>query len=375
MAAYGYSPQDSNGPTPPTNHLTVGPTLPGLIGNSAAMQKVYATTRKVASTNASVLILGETGVGKELVAAAVHRLSRRSSGPFVRVNCGALSESLLESELFGHVRGAYTGAVGNRTGRFEAAHTGTIFLDEINSTSKLLQVKLLRVLQEREFERVGDTQTISVDTRVIAASNRNLMDEVTADRFREDLYWRLNVVPIEIPPLRRRREDIPALVAHFLESYNEANDRYVVHIQREAMQALQDYHWPGNVRELQNCVERAVVMADGDELTIDLLPEAVAGARPAEKNQLGTFDLESLTREVVTQGIAAAPENDPQGLHARIVESVEKELFVQVLNACNGVRIQAATKLGINRNTLHKKIKDYGLDDEMPDQESGNNKS
>ena len=204
--------------------------LPGIVGRSAAMERVYRLTERVASSDASVLILGETGSGKELIATAIHRLSARCDGPMVKVNCGALSESLLESELFGHVRGAFTGAVNNRTGRFEAAHGGTIFLDEVDSTSLELQVKLLRVLQEREFERVGDTQTIQVNTRVLAASNRNLWQEVQAGRFREDLYWRINVVPITIPPLRERREDIPALVNHFLNLYNEANDRYVSHI-------------------------------------------------------------------------------------------------------------------------------------------------
>ena len=193
------------------------PPIPGIIGSSPAMQEVYRLTKRVARSHASVLLLGETGTGKELIATAIHTLSHRGSGPFVKVNCGALSESLLESELFGHVRGAFTGAVDNRTGRFEAAHTGTIFLDEINSTTKHLQVKLLRVLQEREFERVGDTHTIRVDTRVIAASNRDLMQEVESERFREDLYWRLNVVPIEIPALRQRREDVPELVASFFE--------------------------------------------------------------------------------------------------------------------------------------------------------------
>src|SRR5688572_23436456 len=246
--------------------------LPGIIGSSTAMHEVYRLTRQVARSRASVLLLGETGTGKELIAHAIHELSQRRNRPFVRVNCGALSESLLESELFGHVRGAFTGAIDNRTGRFEAAHTGTIFLDEINSTTPHLQVKLLRALQEREFERVGDTQTIHVDTRVIAASNRDLYAEVDSERFREDLYWRLNVVPIVIPPLRMRREDIPALVAHFLNYYSEKNDKNVVHIQAEAIEALQDYHWPGNVRELQNYVERAVAMADGDELTVELLP-------------------------------------------------------------------------------------------------------
>ena len=238
------------GPTSDT-----GPPIAGLIGSSPAMEAVYRITRKVAKTNASVLLLGETGSGKEMIATAIHRLSLRSSGPFVRVNCGALSESLLESELFGHVRGAFTGAVNNRTGRFEAAHTGTIFLDEINSTSLYLQVKLLRVLQEREFERVGDTTTNRVDVRVIAASNRDLYAEVDSEKFREDLYWRLNVVPIVIPPLRMRREDIPALVAHFLNVYSDKNDKNVVHIQAAAIEALVDYHWPGNVREVQNYCE------------------------------------------------------------------------------------------------------------------------
>src|SRR5271169_4282985 len=214
-----------------------GPPIRGIIGSGPAMEKVYRLTRQVAKSNASVLLLGETGTGKELIAKAVHQLSPRGTGPFVRVNCGALSESLLESELFGHVRGSFTGAIDNRTGRFEAAHTGTVFLDEINSTTPKLQVKLLRVLQEREFERVGDTQTVYVDTRVVAASNRDLMVEVENDRFREDLYYRLNVVPIHLPPLRDRPEDIAELVGHFLAVYNDENDRYVMHIESKALEA------------------------------------------------------------------------------------------------------------------------------------------
>jgi transcriptional regulator with PAS, ATPase and Fis domain len=328
------------------------------------MQKVYRLTRQVARSNASVLLLGETGTGKELIAKAVHQISHRGSGPFVRVNCGALSESLLESELFGHVRGSFTGAIANRTGRFEAAHTGTIFLDEINSTTPKLQVKLLRVLQEREFERVGDTQTVQVDTRVVAASNRDLMSEVEADRFREDLYYRLNVVPIHLPPLRDRREDIPELVAHFLTIYNEENDRYVVHIHPQAMEALQSYHWPGNVRELQNYIERAVVMASGDELTVDLLSETVlAGSPPPTIRGARPVDLETLTYDLVQQGVTTAgPQED--NLHAKIVNRVERELIAQVMTACDSVQTKAATKLGINRNTLHKKLKEYGLDTE-----------
>jgi transcriptional regulator with GAF, ATPase, and Fis domain len=336
--------------------------LPGVIGSSPAMQDVFRITRRVAMSNASVLLLGETGTGKEVIANAIHHLSNRNGGPFVKVNCGALSESLLESELFGHVRGAFTGAVGNRAGRFETAHTGTIFLDEINSTSLHLQVKLLRVLQQREFERVGDTETITVDTRVIAASNRDLADEIRQEKFREDLYWRLNVVPIELPPLRKRREDIPALIAHFLHQYSASNDRYVVHIQKEAMQALQDYHWPGNVRELQNYIERSVVMADSDELTVQLLPGCVTGAAPSNvSNESRPVGFESLVKEVVQEGVRLSnPEQTD--LHSKVVDRVERELIAQVLIACNYVQTKAATRLGINRNTLHKKMKDYNLE-------------
>lgn len=353
MAILGTPPHGPSGPQP----------LPGIIGQSPTMQEVYRLTRRVAGSNASVLILGETGVGKELVANAVHKLSHRNGGPFVRVNCGALSESLLESELFGHVRGAYTGAVANRAGRFEAAHGGTIFLDEINSTSLTLQVKLLRVLQEKEFERVGDTTTLQTDVRVIAASNRDLMQTVREGDFREDLYWRLNVVPIEIPPLRRRSDDIPALVSHFLEYYNEINDRYVVHIGPGAMEALKKYLWPGNVRELQNYIERAVVMSETDELTVDLLPDCVTNSKAPIGVNMKAVDVDSLTRDVVMQGLndAGADSND---MHSRVVDRVERELISQVLAACNGVQTQAASRLGINRNTLHKKIKEYGLDKE-----------
>ncbi|MBI2823371.1 MAG: sigma-54-dependent Fis family transcriptional regulator [Planctomycetia bacterium] len=345
----------------PAEPSASGPPIRGIIGSGPAMQRVYQLTRQVAKSNASVLLLGETGTGKELIAEAVHRLSPRGSGPFVRVNCGALSESLLESELFGHVRGAFTGAIENRTGRFEAAHTGTLFLDEINSTTPKLQVKLLRVLQEREFERVGDTQTIRVDTRVIAASNRDLLEEVEADRFREDLYYRLNVVPIHLPPLRERREDISELIGHFLNIYNEKNDSYVVHIEKKALEALQDYHWPGNVRELQNYIERSVVMAPGDELTCDLLPDTVLGQRRPRSSRLREVDLETLSFELVQQALSTAgPQED--SLYTKVVNKIERELIVQVLASCDDVQIKAAARLGINRNTLHKKLKEYGLD-------------
>src|SRR6266403_4061683 len=225
--------------------------LPGVVGDSPAMRDVYRLTRLVATSRASVLIVGETGTGKELIARSIHRLSPRGDGPYVRVNCGALAESLLESELFGHVKGAFTGAIDNKIGRFEAAHGGTIFLDEISSMSAKLQVKLLRVLQEHEFERVGESRTIRVDTRVVAATNQFLEDEIDAGRFRDDLYYRLNVVPIHLPPLRERRHDIPELARHFLTRYSEENRRDAPELPDDVLNTLLDYDWPGNVRELE----------------------------------------------------------------------------------------------------------------------------
>src|SRR5437762_3495259 len=221
-----------------SNQSPLDTPLPDIVGGSQAMRDVYRRTRLVAPTRASVLIVGETGTGKELIARSIHRLSPRADGPYVRVNCGALSESLLESELFGHVKGAFTGAIDNKTGRFEAAHGGTIFLDEISSMSAKLQVKLLRVLQEREFERVGESRTIRVDTRVVAATNQHLEDEIEAGRFRDDLYYRLNVVPVYLPPLRERREDIANLARHFLHRYCEENRRETPPIPPEALERL-----------------------------------------------------------------------------------------------------------------------------------------
>lgn len=343
------------------SHGKTRPPIPELIGSCRTMQQVYRLTRKVAKSDASVLLLGETGTGKELIARAIHQLSGRKNGPFVRVNCGALTESLLESELFGHVQGSFTGAINNRTGRFEAAHTGTIFLDEINSTTPQLQVKLLRVLQEQEFERVGDTQTIQVNTRVIAASNRDLIEEIELGRFREDLYYRLNVVSIELPPLRERREDISELVSYFLDNYNEVNDRYVTHIASDAMRAMQEYHWPGNVRELQNYIERAVVLAEKDELSMDLLPDTVTLRENMRRRKDRGGDLESLSFDVVQEGLASSDLNEGN-LYAKIVSRVERELIAQVMVECDHIQIKAAGRLGINRNTLHKKLKEYNLE-------------
>jgi DNA-binding NtrC family response regulator len=340
---------------------TVG--FEGMIGQSAAMREVYELTSRVAATNATVLLTGETGTGKELVARALHRLSPRSTGPFVRVNCGALSESLLESELFGHVKGAFTSAFENRTGRFEAAHGGTIFLDEINSVSYTLQVKLLRILQEHEFERVGDTRTIQVDCRIVAATNRDLLEEIEMGRFREDLYYRLNVVPIYLPPLVERREDIPPLVEYFASSYAALNRRPQPIIPKESLAALKEYSWPGNVRELQNYVERAIVLSRGEVLTVDLFPPQVRGLAPVRVGRERPKDVEALCRELVARGMTDT-EHSGTGVYDYVVSLAEKTLIQHVLSVCQGIQTKAASRLGINRNTLHKKIQDYGLDDE-----------
>jgi two-component system response regulator AtoC len=339
-------------------------TLPGVIGCSLGLREVIRTTRQVSPSRACVLIVGETGTGKELIARAIHDLSPRSTGPYIRVNCGALTESLLESELFGHVKGSFTGAVDNRTGRFEAAHTGSIFLDEINSTSPKLQVKLLRVLQEGEFERVGDNNTKKVDTRIIAATNRDLIEEIEGDRFREDLYYRLNVVPIYLPPLRERREDVEPLVLFFLNRYAEQNRRDMRRVHSEAMRLLREHDWPGNVRELQNYVERAVILGSGPELTVEHLPPQLRGQPPPRpiRPKVGGTDLTALCGELVRQGISTAGPA-ANNLYDRIVGQVERELIQQVLQTCDRVQIKAASRLGINRNTLHKKLSEYRLDE------------
>ncbi|HEX4589163.1 MAG TPA: sigma-54 dependent transcriptional regulator [Gemmataceae bacterium] len=333
--------------------------LQEIVGTSPAMREVYRLTRLAAPTRARVLILGETGTGKELIARAIHRLSTRADGPYIRVNCGALSESLLESELYGHVKGAFTGAVDNKIGRFEAAHTGTIFLDEIPSMSFRLQVKLLRVLQEREFERVGDSRTIRVDVRVIAATNLSLEEEITAGRFRDDLYYRLNVVPIYLPPLRERREDIPALARFFLKRYADENRRDMPDLSDVMLKALQEYDWPGNVRELENYIERLLVLSDGRPLTPDLAgpPGAEVHALQAKLPRTSD-DVPTLIRQLVRQSLHAVRPGEP--LYDRVISSVERELIEQVMRQCDQVQVKAAARLKMNRNTLHQKIKEFG---------------
>ena len=359
------SPVISGFPTADTaaSETEEAPLIEGMIGVCPAMREVYRLTRQVAPTSATVLLTGETGTGKELIARAIHELSPRVTGPYIRVNCGALSESLLESELFGHVKGAFTSAHENRTGRFEAAHGGTIFLDEINSVSYKLQVKLLRVLQEHEFERVGDTRTISVDCRIVAATNRELLDEIDEGRFREDLYYRLNVINIYLPGLRERTEDIPLLVEHFAKMYAAENGKRVPRLPRDTLAALQSYAWPGNVRELQNYIERAVVLCRDDVLALDLFPPHVRGLAPLRIGRQKDRDLDALCRELVTLGLTEAGEASTD-VHNEVVSLVEKELISQVLRTCQGVQTKAATRLGINRNTLHKKIEDYHLEGE-----------
>ncbi|MFO0880163.1 MAG: sigma-54 dependent transcriptional regulator [Gemmataceae bacterium] len=338
--------------------------LPGVVGQSQAMREVFRLTRLVAPTPATVLLVGETGTGKEMVARAVHRLSPRADGPYVRVNCGALAESLLESELFGHVKGAFTGAIDNKTGRFEAAHGGTIFLDEISSMSAKLQVKLLRVLQEKEFERVGESRTIRVDTRVVAATNQLLTEEIEAGRFRDDLYYRLNVWPIYLPPLRERREDIPHLARHFLERHAEEHRVDTPELTAEMIRLLGAYDWPGNVRELENYMERAVVLANaqrlGARVTPDLLAPPGRGERRWRSVRARGGDMQGLIQQLVQLGVQTLAEGT---LHERVVGSVERELIEQVLQSCGGVQVTAARRLGINRNTLHKKVEDYQRQD------------
>jgi transcriptional regulator with PAS, ATPase and Fis domain len=339
----------------------VEPPLPEIVGTGIAMQDVYRLVRLAAPRSANVLLIGETGTGKELIAKAVHKLSRRADGPFIRVNCGALHENLLESELFGHIKGAFTGAVENKTGRFEAAHGGSIFLDEINSTTPKLQVKLLRVLQEREFERVGESRTIRVDVRIIAATNASLEELVGTGEFREDLYYRLNVIPVVLPPLRERRDDIALLAAYFLRRYSEQHKCVVPELAPGVIEGLKAHDWPGNVRELENALERLIVLADGGPITPELLQftrpryvlRSARGGGAAVAN-----DVPSLIRALVRAGLHA-PRPEGIDLHPFLVDGLERELIEEVMRECGGTKVTAADRLGINRNTLHKKLDEY----------------
>ena len=331
-----------------------------IIGSSPAMVDVLGTIAQVASSRATCLILGETGCGKELIAKAVHYNSPRKDKPLIRVNCGALSPQLLESELFGHMKGAFTGALRDKIGRFEAADGGTIFLDEIGTLDMQLQVKLLRVLQEREFERVGDHRTIKVDCRVIAATNLDLQQEVRSQTFREDLYYRLNVVTVHLPPMRSRREDIPLLIDHFLQRYNKENARNVTKINRDVMNVLLRYPWPGNVRELENAVERAVVLSTSDQLTLDLLPLQMRLFAEQTRGDTTDESVEAMCSKLAELAIKQLQVYDGQ-VYGMVIGEVERQLIRESLNYCGGVKLRAADFLGINRNTLNKKVKDLGV--------------
>lgn len=308
-----------------------------IIGQSSAMLALIETMALVAPSDATVLITGESGTGKELIVNAVHQNSRRCENPLIKVNCAALPETLLESELFGHEKGAFTGALTSRRGRFHLADGGSIFLDEIAEMSPSTQAKILRVLQEREFEPVGSSNTVRVDTRVIAATNKNLEKEIENGRFREDLYFRINVVTLSVPPLRDRRRDIPLLSNFFLKQYAQKNQRIIKGFTPRATDLLMRYDWPGNVRELENVVERAVIMARGDMIS------------PAEFSET----LQALDQEAEKTEIDLTP--------GRYLKDVEKQMILKTLEKAKGNRTHAAKILGISRRTLQLKLKEYGI--------------
>ena len=312
-----------------------------IIGRSSGMQEVFKSIGRVAPTHATVLIQGESGTGKELVAKAIHYNSSRSKGPMISVNCAAIPEGLLESELFGHEKGAFTGAVGRQKGKFELAEGGTLFLDEISEMSTSLQAKLLRVLQDREFQRVGGMETLTANVRLIAASNRNLDEAIASGTFREDLYYRLNVVAIQIPALRERREDIPLLVDHFISRCNDETGKGVLQISKEALKQFTTHHWPGNVRELENAVERAVVMGQGGVIMPEDLPVSLSGA---PSKQMGS----------------AVPVLDGRPLK-QMLEETEAKILEAALTQAGWNRVKTADLLKMSRKALIYKIEKYGL--------------
>lgn len=310
-----------------------------LIAQSQKMKELLKTVDKIAVSNASVLIEGESGTGKELIARRIHELSARKQHPFIAVHCAALTDTLLASELFGHEKGSFTGATERKKGRFERAHMGSLFLDEIGEITKDTQVKLLRVLQEGEFERVGGTKSIKVDVRLIAATNKTLLDEVQQQRFREDLYYRINVIYLKVPPLRERKEDIATLVNAFLRQYAEVNAKKIRGIEKDALETLERYDWPGNIRELKNIVERMIVLSSSDMLTLDQIPEDIRqGRAPSSGTKMDT-PLQGITK----------------------ITDAEKELIQKALLETRGNKSTAAEKLGISRRTLYRKLEEYKL--------------
>jgi len=306
-----------------------------IIGRSSKMKQVMEVVEQAADTKASVLITGESGVGKELIADALHDLSSRAEKPYIKVHCASLSESLLESELFGHEKGSFTGASARKRGRFELADKGTIFLDEIGEISQQVQVKILRVLQERSFERVGGEETLSVDVRVISATNKELKEEIKRGMFREDLYYRLNVVHIHVPPLRERREDIPLLTTAFIKEFSEENGKQIQGISHKASSLVYSYSWPGNIRELRNCMESAVVLCRGDVIEVEDLPLTVR---------------EGSEEETVYIPVGTS------------LEEAQRKIIQATLNYCGGNKSKTADILDIGRKTLHRKLQDYAID-------------
>ena len=313
--------------------------FPDLVGTGEKMAIVRRTIEKVAVSDTTVFVAGESGTGKELVARAIHRLSKRAAGPFVKVNCGALTESLLESELFGHEKGAFTGAIKQKLGRFELADGGTLFLDEVGDVPPAMQVKLLRALQEQEFERVGGEQSIKVDVRVVSATNKDLEAEVAAGRFRSDLYFRLHVLPVKLPPLRERREDIPLLCNHFVAKLGPKTNARVRAVGDAALGRIMAYHWPGNVRELENAIEQALVFAETDEITPGALPQFLQGA--------GDEDRLDVPREL------SLPE---------ILDDLERQLILKAYAKANRVKTETARLLGIKTSALYYKLEKYGIE-------------
>ncbi len=311
--------------------------LADLVGESDKMRAVFRAIEKVAATDSAVFVSGESGTGKELVARAIHNLSKRKDGPFIKVNCGAITETLLESEMFGHERGAFTGAVKQKLGRFELADGGTLFLDEIGEVSAATQVKLLRALQEQEFERVGGERTVSVDVRVVSATNKELKAEVDAGRFREDLYYRLNVIPLTIPALRERRDDIPRLVEHFIAKLAPRTNPAISSIADDALGRVMAYRWPGNVRELENAIEQALVFAEGNQITVSALPAFLQGEGE---------DALAVPKEM------SLPE---------ILDDLERQLILKAFEKAKGVKTETARLLGIKTSALYYKLDKYGI--------------
>ncbi|MGC3999078.1 MAG: sigma-54 dependent transcriptional regulator [Anaeromyxobacter sp.] len=329
------------------------PSRPPLVGASPAMRAVHEMVARVAESPSTVLITGESGTGKELIAKALHQGSSRRDKPLIKVNCAAIPKDLVESELFGHERGAFTGAVASKPGRFELADGGTLFLDEIGEVPLEMQVKLLRALQESEFERVGGIKTLRVDVRLIAATNRDLKQAIAEGRFREDLYYRLAVVPIALPPLRDRREDIPPLVRHFIEKYNQRLGKRVDGIEDEALELLMDYAWPGNIRELENLMERSVLFADGPLIQASALPDALRERGPQPSTPIAA---------VGPLGAIAAPSGASMKEIVRQAQAeLEKELITRALEETGGNVTRAAKRLQISRKSLQVKMKELGL--------------